>query len=326
MRQICGWWVTLQLGLLLAPCPRCAAQTPAAPAVPVMSLAEHAHHLQDLKSVLLACDANPAACDANRVGPDELVQAGPDLTTRFRYDWLRSGIRQLATEKGTERSQRAAELRSRLDEDASAPWTVDPGTIKHAQAQVAQVLAQPEFAPEPPPNWLQRKWAAFWNWVYRQLSRTFIAASSGPGWVRIVLEGLLLIVPVILLAIWLVRQVREDRRISHERHEADAHGDIGSAEDWLARAQQHARDARWRDAIHALYWATIAQCESRRIWTASRTRTPREYLRLLKADSPAKAPLREQTQLLEITWYGYRDATPGDYDRAQDLHRKVTAQ
>lgn len=308
---------------LVAPVAEIPAQSSPANAGTVVSLADHQRRVQVLNDVLLACEAHREQCDPSRVGADETVQAGPGLTTSIRYDWLREGIGQLATLKDAARDELAANLGNRLDLEAATPQAVDAAAVKNARAQIAQVLATREFAPEPPPNWLERKWTEFWRWVGRQLQRTFTAAASGPSWVRILLESLLLLVPVLLLAIWLIRQVREDRRIPHQGTERGAGRELASEEDWMGRAERHAQAGEWRDAIHALYWATIAQYDARKIWPVSRTRTPREYLRLLKAGAAAATPLREQTRLLEATWYGYRSATARDYERAQKLHQEL---
>lgn len=326
MKRVPGACSALLLLLTIIPGAEAGAQSVAPASGTIVPMAEHQQRLQQLRTILLACEAKPSDCDANRVGPDERVLAAPGLTTRIRYEWLREGIRQLGVLKDADRDQLAAELGNRLDEEAGAqPAAVSADAVKTARAQIARVLALPEFAPPPPPNWLQRKWTQFWEWVRRQLERTFMATAGSPPWLRILFEGLLLVVPVILLAIWLIRLVREDRRLPRGPLDSSGPREIETEEDWVSRAEQHARVGEWRDAIHALYWATIAQFEKRKVWTASRTRTPREYLRMLKPESSATAPLREQTRLLETTWYGYRAATANDYDRAQHLHKELTA-
>jgi len=76
----------------------------------------------------------------------------------------------------------------------------------------------------------------------------------------------------------------------------------------------------WRDAVHCLYWASIAALEGRRLWSPNRSRTPREYVRLLETGSSRWMLLRQQTQGFERIWYGLNGAAPRDYERALELH------
>ena len=69
-----------------------------------------------------------------------------------------------------------------------------------------------------------------------------------------------------------------------------------------------AAKGQWREAIHFLYWASIARLESRRLWPADRARTPREYLALLAGTDPRKTNLTALTRSFERTWYGGRAA------------------
>ena len=57
---------------------------------------------------------------------------------------------------------------------------------------------------------------------------------------------------------------------------------------WLKDAQAMAAKGQWREAIHFIYWASIARLESRRLWPADRARTPREYLALLAGNRSAQ--------------------------------------
>jgi hypothetical protein len=89
---------------------------------------------------------------------------------------------------------------------------------------------------------------------------------------------------------------------------------------WLKDAQAMAAKGEWRDAIHFVYWASIARLESnvasRRPWPADRARTPREYLGLLPAADPRKPTLTALTRSFERTWYGGREAESADFNAA----------
>ena len=75
----------------------------------------------------------------------------------------------------------------------------------------------------------------------------------------------------------------------------------------------------WREAIHFVYWASIARLESKRIWPADRARTPREYLRLMAGSDPRKQSLTALTRSFERTWYGGRAAESFDFKAALEL-------
>ena len=88
---------------------------------------------------------------------------------------------------------------------------------------------------------------------------------------------------------------------------------------WLADARRAAAAAEWREAIHFVYWASISRLESKRLWPADRTRTPREYLSLVAAEDPRRTGLATLTGSFERTWYGGRAAAESDYLQAEKL-------
>jgi hypothetical protein len=87
-------------------------------------------------------------------------------------------------------------------------------------------------------------------------------------------------------------------------------------DDWARMAEQAAAAGDWREAVHCLYWASITLLEGRRAWRHNPTRTPREYVRLLKPGSSQQQGLRRMTQIFERIWYGHRDAEAEVYAQA----------
>ncbi len=90
--------------------------------------------------------------------------------------------------------------------------------------------------------------------------------------------------------------------------------------DWAKRAEVFAADGAWRDAVHCLYWAAIVLLESRKAWRHNPTRTPREYVRLLKPGSAQQHALRGLTRIFERTWYGLREVTAAEYAEAKEFY------
>jgi hypothetical protein len=74
--------------------------------------------------------------------------------------------------------------------------------------------------------------------------------------------------------------------------------------DWLHNARTAADEGRFREAVHAAYWAVISHLEASGTWRPDVARTPREYLNLVSRSNPVLTPLREITLDFEFTWYG----------------------
>jgi hypothetical protein len=79
---------------------------------------------------------------------------------------------------------------------------------------------------------------------------------------------------------------------------------------WMREAREAAAKGQWRDAVHLGYWAGISFLEENGMWRPDGARTPREYLKLLPADSHHRSTLKELTRRLEVTWYGKEAAGP----------------
>jgi hypothetical protein len=73
--------------------------------------------------------------------------------------------------------------------------------------------------------------------------------------------------------------------------------------------------------VHSAYWAGISYLEAIELIVPDRTRTPREYLRLLSKPRPdsavpiekPRAALAALTTRLEQVWYGRRPASREDF-------------
>ena len=88
---------------------------------------------------------------------------------------------------------------------------------------------------------------------------------------------------------------------------------------WLGDARKAADASQWREAIHSVYWAAISRLESKRLWPADRTRTPREYLALVAPEDQRRAGLAALTGSFERIWYGGLPAGESDYLKAEQL-------
>jgi hypothetical protein len=93
--------------------------------------------------------------------------------------------------------------------------------------------------------------------------------------------------------------------------------------DWLADARAAASAGDWAQAVRCAYWGGIAHLEGQGAWRPDRSRTPREYLRLVPDASPHAAPLRALTGLLERIWYAADRADESRYAQALDRLKEL---
>jgi len=185
-----------------------------------------------------------------------------------------------------------------------------------AQAAAREVLARAEFQ-SPQLTWWDRLKTKMFGWL-SQLFMSIDRVTSNSPWLGRLLEWLLFLGAAVALLVWLLRMVRRQRMRVALGGAAQASTEWArESEDWQRLAEEHAARGAWREAIHALYWAAIVLLERKRAWRHNPARTPREYVRLLRAGSLEQRELRGLTSALERTWYGQRPAQAEEYGEAQ---------
>ncbi|HTW50164.1 MAG TPA: DUF4129 domain-containing protein [Acidobacteriaceae bacterium] len=292
------------------------------------TLAGYAAHLRDLRALAGTCAQKAGACDDSRIGSDDRVTGGP-VTFVARYDWLAAALSSAKSKSTADRAQLMQRVEDRIDADLadvqSAPGS-QSGSANFAQARARAdaILATREFDTNTVPSLRERILAWIYEWLDRLLGHVAAFGARSP-WIAPLLEWLLGTVACALLLAWVFRNLQRQRR----RMAFEAAQQIEQTEarvrNWLREAEASAARGAFRDAVHCLYWASIAALEGRRFWQPDRSRTPREYLRLLDPASPTSLILRRQTRSFETIWYGLRPASPSDYDSALDLHRQLRA-
>jgi hypothetical protein len=126
-------------------------------------------------------------------------------------------------------------------------------------------------------------------------------------------------------AVWIVRGMRTIAR--SETLSVDAVFPPGKHwRDWTREASAAAARGDYRAALHSAYWAGVYRLAELGAWKLDRARTPREYLRMIGAQAQnelaeqnpvgREIALRDLTQGMEASWYGYLPATQQDYDKA----------
>ena len=278
-----------------------------------------------LQGVVTACAASAAACDPDAVGDD--VRVGDVAKGGFEehWDWLRGALKDAKTAKVAERATLLHEAGDRLaamgQESAAALGT--EREFGHERAVANAVLAQPQFQGAVGVTWWDRAKMKMLEWLQRIFEGVARVGTAAP-WLGTLLEWLCYVGAAVGLLFFLLRNVARQRlRVALEGDALKGSAWESEAEDWAQWAAKHAEAGEWREAVHCLYWATIVLLEGRRAWRHNPTRTPREYVRLLKPGSAQRQGLRRLTQIFERVWYGLRDADSSEYVEARALYERL---
>jgi hypothetical protein len=293
------------------------------------TLADYSTHLRNLRALAAACAQNAGSCDPSHIGPADRVTDGSTSFTES-YDWLASAVSSAKTSSAADRAKLMQQVELRIDADladaepGSSPSSQTQPSFAQARAQADAILSTREFDTTSIPSLRERILARIYEWLDRLFSHVAAFGARSP-WIAPLLEWFLGSLACALLLVWVFRNLQRQRR----RLALEAGRQIQQADErvrnWLQEAEACAARGAFRDAVHCLYWASIAALEGRRLWQPDRSRTPREYLRLLDPASPVSPILRRQTRTFETIWYGLRAAAASDYAAALDLHRQLRA-
>jgi hypothetical protein len=224
-------------------------------------------------------------------------------------------------------------LRTQLDArsaDKAATWVgLLQGEIKASQAntlgsvaahrELDHILAGPEFAGVRPPGALQLLRARILAWLEKMFLKLFKVMGQHPMGAEI-LFWLLLIGGVAFVALWMFRFL--SGRGSMARLTAKSSPVTRRTwQEWLRNAREAASGSDFREAVHSAYWAGITRLEDSGAVPRDRTKTPREYLRIVTTPRSEQSqsvgnirePLTVLTLSMERTWYANRIAVPEDF-------------
>lgn len=281
--------------------------------------AELSTHIHRLQALTTACAADPKACTPDAIGPNDTVgdpkQPGGYTVS---WNWLRDALTTAATANSGERlsamRDSSAHLASILTDLNAPAASTDSATFAHARTTVTDTLAAPEFnaSAEPISAW-ERVKARFWNTIARAFEGLDTASGKRP-WLGPLLASLFFLAAAVGFVFFLRYQLAESRlRVKLDTSLNAVSGWARESTAWADLATERATAGDFREAVHCLYWASIVLLEGRRLWRHDPSRTPREYVRLLKPGSPQREHLRALTALFERLWYGLRETTEADY-------------
>jgi Domain of unknown function (DUF4129) len=317
-----------------------------------VTLDQYREHLAQLESVVADCAAQqklksppPAkdnACDPGRVGPDDRVStavAGDSQPREVRYDWLRVLLARAGSKPGTTQQDPGrlipgtkstpppavdvllGEAQARLENDEKQ--TAGPAAPEASYASERQtltgILSQKAYKGVTEVSARER----FLEWLDGVLDRflqRLVRFGTRSPWIVWTLRALLLL-GICVGLVWAFLRMDRGPRVKLIPDDFEPAPGAPSSREWqlwLKDAQAMAEKDQWRDAIHLLYWAAISRLESRRMWPADRTRTPREYLGMMPGSDPRTRSLTALTRSFERTWYGGRAAAADDFQSAME--------
>lgn len=235
-------------------------------------------------------------------------------------DWLQTGLQTLE-KKPRARSrvlqERLEAMRREAADLARGPQRSDAPIRQKLEA----ILARREFRDVHAPTWFERLEERIGQWLGDLIEWLTGRLSGYPIITRATFWVLMLLAAGAFLA-WMVKRLL--RRHDTLRLDLSASPLADSTWQQMAReASEAAGRGDWREAIRLAYWSGIYRLEELGVWTVDRTRTHREYLRLIRRDQPQWEPLAALTRQFELAWYAARPASAEDFRAAMTRVEKL---
>lgn len=293
-----------------------------------MSGAELRADVARLQTLVMGCEAAGApatACDPAAVGDDLRVEDAGHGGYAVHWSWLRDALRKSEAADAGKRADLLKEAEVALGRIAAELDGASGGVenFEQARREADAVLARPEFQRDTQPTWWDRLKARFFGWLMKALAGVGRVGEAAP-WIGPVLEWLLFLGAAVGLLFFVMRNLARQRlRVALGNATLQTSAWDREAIDWAKQAEEFANAGDWREAVHCLYWAAIVSLEARRAWRHNPTRTPREYLRLLKPGSAQQRGLRGLTRIFERVWYGLREGRAAEYAEARAMYEAL---
>jgi hypothetical protein len=293
--------------LILSCCPLIAAGAP-------LPLAQYLSTLQQLRqSVLSARDSTAIASLAQQLPAQWQVVADGREFPVASYA-LRGALNDYRNQYTPANRDAVIAQLDLLLRDAQA-MLAPKANFSAERSRLADILARREFHNAIGESWWDRVKRSVQSWLLRLLQR-LVESTAYPA-IGQFLVWALLVAALAVAAFWIVRTYRTSN--IYTQFSGPEAVSNKPWRDWESEAQAAAREGRWRDAVHLLYWAGISFLESQGLWRPDRARTPREYLRLLPAGAAHRVPLQQLTRSFETVWYGRDEATAQTFASASAL-------
>jgi Domain of unknown function (DUF4129) len=190
-----------------------------------------------------------------------------------------------------------------------------------ARPALERILSNKEFGSvHGPTSWdLFRQRVSKWiqNLLLRLLGRVARHPMGATILFWVVIVGAVVWVAIALFRYWTRRAALE------ELQAPESVAFVRTWQEWIHGAREAATRGDFREAVHSAYWAGICYLEDSEVVRKDRTRTPREYMRLVSNSTQLAASgqktreaLSALTLVLEQVWYGRRAASNQDFTNA----------
>lgn len=247
---------------------------------------------------------------------EHLPQSWPVHTEQRDFEISTEGLRRdIRRYEKDKNPANAAAIRTRLESlhREINGFEVAPPDVSAQKSALNSILARREFNDVHGPTWIDRLKRWIFEKLLRFLGRLF-RSSAIPTIGRYFVYALIGLAGLALLYL-VYRSIFQ----SPEFEEVVPKDLPISAKEWtiwLSEARGAASRGDWRDAIHLAYWAGISFLEREGFWKPDRARTPREYLRLISAESEQRATLAALTRIFELAWYAKRETSEATFSEA----------
>lgn len=281
---------------------------------PSVTVAEYCRQLAGISDKVQSLAQHPEQAGAVEAGIPAAITiktSSGEITVQNQH--LKDDIAALSKINGEKQNALLQQITSyvqQLQDQAAAFEQTGPDTAD-ATSKLNEILARKEFRNIRGPSLMEIIRAKVYRWLMRLLSRMHAPRSSFE-WVQKGIWGLIGAV-ILVLVIWTIRRLMRPEEPLASREIIPFSPSARRWSTWLKEARESAARQDWRNAIHLAYWAGISFLESSGAWKPSRSRTPREYLRLLSSRNPRYPILSALTRRFEIVWYGQTPAREADF-------------
>lgn len=215
----------------------------------------------------------------------------------------------------------AAEWAFDLANQAKAYAEQQTGGDSSARPVLQRILSRREFGGVKGPSSWELLRQRVIRWIESLLLRILGQIGRYPMGATI-LFWLIIVAVVVWLAVVLFRYWTR-RAALDELQAPDSVTYIRTWQEWIQAAREAAARGDFREAVHSTYWAGISYLEDSELVRKDRTRTPRDYMRLVSNSTQLVATGRKTrealsalTVVLEQVWYGRRPANNQDFAQA----------
>ncbi len=253
--------------------------------------------------------------------PEHWSVAVGEQNFQISTDWLGAALDalaanpQLAAPTSQDLGRRLASM---LQDSQDLARNSEPASGQ-ARAKLDQILKRREYRSVHAPSQGESFWDQLTDWVLKFLDQIFHRMEGHPTATKLLLWGVVILMGLVFLG-WLIYSLT---RLSLSRYSlrrartpAEPPSPPGTWREWVQQARAAAARGEYRDAIRIVYGAAVRRIEAAGTWQLNPSRTHREYVRLLPANSTERPPLEAITTCYERVWFGRAPASAADYETA----------